>query len=366
MTRFRLGWFCYILQKCEKKKRNQEDFVNTVLNKLVGEGNPKTSFIPEINRVSSNRIFTGEEEVPEYYREVLPLTDLDFQSQRISKVLSNLNKEETFHFRQVASKIKNALSEHAKEAKQVFGEEKLKKLHSAKEDEEYIAIMLIYLVNLPNIPTVDDEAKRNAHIIQQTILRFLDNEIVLSLFPHRKHFENLFDFPEINKAFYLEFYSPNQLSQAKTQQNFGIPTLRFLLRERVDKIPLVQNGLILQNDVINERIQQFILDNFKDADSIVLLAGFYDSFDIFCRSLQQYFPKEMSGTLFEMNKLVLSVRTRYDHTADSMKKMIETTNKVTDFLKQQRYTSKENTELVVGGMEELQSKELVFFCLVKL
>ncbi|WP_239494047.1 hypothetical protein [Streptococcus suis] len=69
MTRFRLGWFCYILQKCEKKKRNQEDFVNTVLNKLVGKGNPKTSFIPEINRVSSNRLFTGEENVPEFYLE---------------------------------------------------------------------------------------------------------------------------------------------------------------------------------------------------------------------------------------------------------------------------------------------------------
>ncbi|MBF1035782.1 MAG: hypothetical protein HXL12_03790, partial [Candidatus Nanosynbacter sp.] len=54
MTEFRLGWFCYILQKSEKKKRNQEDFVNTVLNRLVSENNPKISFIPEINRVSSN------------------------------------------------------------------------------------------------------------------------------------------------------------------------------------------------------------------------------------------------------------------------------------------------------------------------
>ena len=51
MTEFRLGWFCYILQKSEKKKRNQEDFVNSILNRLVGENNPKISFIPEINRV---------------------------------------------------------------------------------------------------------------------------------------------------------------------------------------------------------------------------------------------------------------------------------------------------------------------------
>ena len=48
MTEFRLGWFCYILQKSEKKKRNQEDFVNSILNRLVSENNPKISFIPEI------------------------------------------------------------------------------------------------------------------------------------------------------------------------------------------------------------------------------------------------------------------------------------------------------------------------------
>lgn len=152
MTRFRLGWFCYILQKCEKKKRNQEDFVNTVLNKLVGKGNPKTSFIPEINRVSSNRLFTGEENVPEFYLEALPLTDYDFQTKRISSVLESINENEDFNYKQAVIKAKNELSMYDKDAIITFGSAKLEALKNAPTNELFIASLLIYLVNTPNIP----------------------------------------------------------------------------------------------------------------------------------------------------------------------------------------------------------------------
>lgn len=364
MSEFRLGWFCYILQKCEKKKRNQEDFINTVLNKLVAKNNSNISFVPEINRVSSNRIFTGDEDVPEFYREALPLTDLEAQSLRISNLLKELNKDETFDFKQAISKIKNKLSENTKEAKQVFGDGKLKKLNSTNEAELYLSIILIFLVNISNIPTADNETLRNSKIIQDNILKFLDNEIILSLFPHRLHFDELLNTPEINKIFYLEFYSPHQLTQTSVQQSFGAPALRFLLRDTIEKLPLVQNGLILQNGIINERIQKFISLNFQNTDRVVLLAGFCDSFE-FYKSLQQYFPKEANGKLFEIDKIVLSIRTRYDHTADCMKEMIGITNKTVEFLEQQQYTSKENIELTVGGIEELRSGETMFICLVK-
>ena len=114
MTEFRLGWFCYILQKSEKKKRNQEDFVNSILNRLVSENNPKISFIPEINRVSSNRLFTGDEEIPEFYREALPISDLSFQSQRIADIFKDLNRDEIFDYKQAVFKIKSALLSQAK------------------------------------------------------------------------------------------------------------------------------------------------------------------------------------------------------------------------------------------------------------
>ncbi|HFI0351406.1 TPA: hypothetical protein ACGOZT_000781 [Streptococcus suis] len=365
MSEFRLGWFCYILQKCEKKKRNQEDFINIVLNKLVAKNNSNISFVPEINRVSSNRIFTGDEDVPEFYREALPLTDLEAQSLRISNLLKELNKDETFDFKQAASKVKNKLLENAKEAKRVFGDDKLKKLNSTKEAELYLSILLVFLVNISNIPTVNNEALRNSKIIQDNILKFLDNEIILSLFLHRLHFNELLNTPEINKIFYLEFYSPHQLTQNSVQQSFGVPTLRFLLRNTIERLPLVQNGLILQNGIINERIQKFISGNFQNTDRAILLAGFCDSFEVLCKTLQQYFPKEANGKLFEIDKMVLSIKTRYDYTADCMQEMIGITNKTVEFLEQQQYASKDNIELTVGGTEELRNGEMIFICLVK-
>ena len=157
MTEFRLGWFCYILQKSEKKKRNQEDFVNSILNRLVGENNPKISFIPEINRVSSNRLFTGDEEVPEFYREALPISDLGFQSQRIADFLKDLNRDETFDYKQAVFKIKSALLNQAKKATVMFGSEKIELLNHCQEDELYLATLLIFLVNLSNIPSKNSE-----------------------------------------------------------------------------------------------------------------------------------------------------------------------------------------------------------------
>lgn len=364
MSEFRLGWFCYILQKSEKKKRNQEDFVNTILKRLVSENNTNISFLPEINRVSSNRIFTGEEDVPHLYREALPLSDIDNQSDRVRDILLDINQNETFDYKKVVSLVKSSLTRNPKDAAAVFGEDKLKTLNSINDTEAYISTFFIHLVNLPNALTANYEILRNSRIIQDNFIKFLDNEILLSLFPHRQHFERLLTNPQINQAIYTEFYSADKLSKITTQQNFGIPMLRFLLKDKVEQIPLVQNSLIFQNGTINKRMQDFITLNFKDTQKIMLLCGFCDSIDVVFKMIQQYFPKEANGKIFQIDKMVLSIKTRYDYTADCMKNMINTTNRVTDFLENQQYTTSDNIEMSVGGVENLRSSDMIFVLLI--
>ena len=42
-------------------------------------------------------------------------------------------------------------------------------------------------------------------------------------------------------------------------------------------MPIVQNGLIIQNDKINERINQFIEENFENSPKLTLITGFCQS-----------------------------------------------------------------------------------------
>ncbi|HEM4982193.1 TPA: hypothetical protein U1177_001310 [Streptococcus suis] len=366
MSRFRLGWFCYILQKSEKKKRNQESFVNSILSKLIGENNPKTLFIPEINRVSSNRLFTGEENVPEFYLEALPLTDYDFQVERISSVLEAINENEDFNYKQVATKAKNELSSHNKEALAVFGSAKLETLNNAQTDEQFIASLLIYLVNTPNIPQKDSDELRQSKIIQDNILKFLESEILLTPFPHRTAFESILTNPKINQSYFIECYTTEALSTPELTNTLTTSSsLRLLVRDSILKMPTIQNGFIIQNGSINERTQEFISEKFQTAPRVTLLMGLYQSKDEAFKAIDCYFPKEAIGKIFTVESMAVSIKSSYDYTAQKMKDMIHLTNDTVEYLEERSFTDKDSIELTVGGAEQLNDGECLVYILTK-
>ncbi|HEM3503092.1 hypothetical protein NLY77_06100 [Streptococcus suis] len=366
MTRFRLGWFCYILQKCEKKKRNQEDFVNTVLNKLVGEGNPKTSFIPEINRVSSNRLFTGEENVPEFYLEALPLTDYDFQTKRISSVLESINENEDFNYKQAVIKAKNELSMYDKDAIITFGSAKLEALKNAPTNELFIASLLIYLVNTPNIPQKDTDELRHSKIIQDNILKFLENEILLTPFSHRTTFEGVLANPIINQSYFIECYTTEALNNPELIGTLMTSSsLRLLTRDSIIKMPIIQNGFIIQNGSINERTQKFISEKFQTAPKVTLLMGLYQNKDEAFKAIDRYFPKEAIGKIFTIESMAVSIKSSYDYTAQKMKDMIHLTNDAVEYLENRNFADKDSIELTVGGVEQLNGGECLVYLLTK-
>ncbi|HEL2466483.1 TPA: hypothetical protein TZY59_000969 [Streptococcus suis] len=366
MTRFRLGWFCYILQKSEKKKRNQESFVNSILSRLIGENNPKTLFIPEINRVSSNRLFTGEENVPEFYIEALPLTDFDFQVERISSVLKSMNENEGFNYKQVATKAKNELSSHNKEALAVFGSAKLEILNNAQTDEIFIASLLIYLVNVSNIPQKDADELRHSKIIQDNILKFLENEILLTPFSHRTTFENTLTSPKINQIYFIECYTTEALNNPELTNTLTTSSsLRLLVRESILKIPIIQKGFIVQNGSINERTQEFISEKFQTAPKVTLLMGLYQNKDEAFKAIDRYFPKEAIGKIFTIESMAVSIKSSYDYTAQKMKDMIHLTNDAVEYLENRNFADKDNIELTVGGVEQLNGGECLVYLLTK-
>lgn len=360
MTKFRLGWFCYILQKSEKKKRNQEDFVNSILNRLVGENNPKISFIPEINRVSSNRLFTGDEEVPEFYREALPISDLGFQSQRIADILKDLNRDETFDYKQAVFKIKSTLLNKAKKATVVFGSEKIELLNHCQEDEFYLATLLVFLVNLSNIPSENSEELRQAQIINQYIFKYLENEVLLMPYSHRKAIEK--SLRSQQQIFYFDLYKPEALNDNK---NLVSPTLKVLIQDSISKMPIVQNGLIIQNNTINERITQFIEENFENSQKLTLITGFCQSEADFYKALDRFLPKEAINKIFMIKSFALSIKASYDYTASKMKDMITLTGNIVNYLENRAFAKQDKIEFTVGSGENLEKNELVFFCLME-
>ena len=359
MTEFRLGWFCYILQKSEKKKRNQEDFVNSVLNRLVGENNPKISFIPEINRVSSNRLFTGDEEIPEFYREALPISDLGFQSQRIVDILKDLNRDETFDYKQAVFKIKSALLSQAQKATVVFGSEKIELLNHCQEDELYLATLLIFLVNLSNIPSKNSEELRQTQIINQHIFKYLENEILLTPYSHRKAIEE--SLKSKQQIFYFDLYKPEALNDNK---NLVSSTLKVLIQDSISKMPIIQNGFIIQNETINERIAQFIESNFKDSNKLTLIAGFCKNEDEFHEVIDRHLPKEAINKIFKVKSFALSIKASYDYTASKMKNMVILTENVVNYLENRAFTTQDKIELTVGGSNNLENDEIIFYLLI--
>ena len=360
MTEFRLGWFCYILQKSEKKKRNQEDFVNSILNRLVGENNPKISFIPEINRVSSNRLFTGDEEVPEFYREVLPISDLGFHSQRIADILKDLNRDETFDYKQAVFKIKSTLLNKAKKATVVFGSEKIELLNHCQEAELYLATLLIFLVNLSNIPSKNSEELRQTQIINQHIFKYLENEVLLMPYSHRKAIEE--SLRSQQQIFYFDLYKPEALNDNK---NLVSPTLKVLIQDSISKMPIIQNGLIIQNETINERIAQFIEESFENSPKLTLITGFCQSEADFYKALDRFLPKEAINKIFMIKSFALSIKASYDYTASKMKDMITLTENVVNYLENRAFVKRDKIELTVGSGEKMKKNELIFFCLME-
>lgn len=360
MTEFRLGWFCYILQKSEKKKRNQEDFVNSILNRLVGENNPKISFIPEINRVSSNRLFTGDEEVPEFYREALPISDLGFHSQRIADILKDLNRDETFDYRQAVFKIKSTLLNKAKKATVVFGSEKIELLNHCQEAELYLATLLIFLVNLSNIPSKNSEELRQTQIINQHIFKYLENEVLLMPYSHRKAIEE--SLRSQQQIFYFDLYKPEALNVNK---NLVSPTLKVLIQDSISKMPIIQNGLIIQNETINERITQFIEENFENSPKLSLITGFCQSEADFYKALDRFLPKEAINKIFMIKSFALSIKASYDYTASKMKNIITLTENVVNYLESRAFTTQDKIEFTVGSGKKMNKNELVFFCLME-
>lgn len=359
MTEFRLGWFCYILQKSEKKKRNQEDFVNSILNRLVGENNPKISFIPEINRVSSNRLFTGDEEVPEFYREALPMSDLGFQSQRIADILKDLNRDETFDYRQAVFKIKSTLLNKAKKATVVFGSEKIELLNHCQEAELYLATLLIFLVNLSNIPSENSEELRQTQIINQHIFKYLENEVLLMPYSHRKAIEE--SLRSQQQIFYFDLYKPEALSDNK---NLVSPTLKVLIQDSISKMPIVQNGLIIQNDKINERINQFIEENFENSPKLSLITGFCQSEADFYKVLDRFLPKEAINKIFMIKSFALSIKASYDYTASKMKDIITLTENIVNYLEKRAFAKQDKIDFTVGGSNNLENDETIFYLLI--
>lgn len=360
MTEFRLGWFCYILQKSEKKKRNQEDFVNSILNRLVGENNPKISFIPEINRVSSNRLFTGDEEVPEFYREALPISDLGFQSQRIADILKDLNREETFDYKQAVFKIKSVLLSQAKKATVVFGSKKIELLNHCQEAELYLATLLIFLVNLSNIPSKNSEELRQAQIINQHIFKYLENEVLLMPYSHRKAIEE--SLRSQQQIFYFDLYKPEALNDNK---NLVSPTLKVLIQDSISKMPIIQNGLIIQNETINERIAQFIEESFENSPKLTLITGFCQSESDFYKALDSFLPKEAINKIFMIKSFALSIKASYDYTASKMKDMITLTENIVNYLESRAFVKRDKIEFTVGSGEKMKNNELIFFCLIE-
>ena len=359
MTKFRLGWFCYILQKSEKKKRNQEDFVNSILNRLVGENNPKISFIPEINRVSSNRIFTGDEEIPEFYREALPISDLGFQSQRIVDILKDLNRDETFDYKQAVFKIKSAFLSQTKKATVVFGSEKIELLNHCQEDELYLASFFILLVNLSNIPSENSEELRQTQIINQYIFKYLENEILLTPYSHRKAIEESLQSQQ--QIFYFDLYKPEALSDNK---NLVSPTLKVLIQDSISKMPIVQNGLIIQNDKINERINQFIEENFENSPKLTLITGFCQSEADFYKVLDRFLPKEAINKIFMIKSFALSIKASYNYTASKMKDIITLTENVVNYLEKRAFAKQDKIDFTVGGSNDLENDETIFYLLI--
>ena len=129
-------------------------------------------------------------------------------------------------------------------------------------------------------------------------------------------------------------------------------------------MPIIQNGLIIQNETINKRIAQFIESNFKDSNKLTLIAGFCKNEADFYKALDRFLPKEAINNIFKVKSFALSIKASYDYTVSKMKDMITLTENIVNYLEKRAFTTQDKTEFTIGIAENLEKNELVFFCLV--
>ena len=242
----------------------------------------------------------------------------------------------------------------------MFGSEKIELLNHCQEDELYLATLLIFLVNLSNIPSKNSEELRQAQIINQYIFKYLENEVLLMPYSHRKAIEK--SLRSQQQIFYFDLYKPEALNDNK---NLVSPTLKVLIQDSISKMPIVQNGLIIQNNTINERITQFIEENFENSQKLTLITGFCQSEADFYKALDRFLPKEAINKIYKVKSFALSIKASYDYTASKMKDIITLTENVVNYLENRAFAKQDKIEFTVSSGEKMNKDELVFFCLIE-
>ena len=274
--------------------------------------------------------------------------------------MKDLNRDETFDYKQAVFKIKSTLLNQTKKATVVFGSEKIELLNHCQEAELYLATLLIFLVNLSNIPSKNSEELRQAQIINQHIFKYLENEVLLMPYSHRKAIEK--SLRSQQQIFYFDLYKPEALNDNK---NLVSPTLKVLIQDSISKMPIVQNGLIIQNNTINERITQFIEENFENSPKLTLITGFCQSEADFYKALDRFLPKEAINKIFMIKSFALSIIASYDYTTSKMKNMITLTENVVNYLENRAFAKQDKIEFTMSSGEKMNKDELVFFCLIE-
>ena len=274
--------------------------------------------------------------------------------------MKDLNRDETFDYRQAVFKIKSTLLNQTQKATVVFGSEKIELLNHCHEDELYLASLFILLVNLSNIPSENSEELRQTQIINQHIFKYLENEVLLTPYSHRKTIEE--SLKSKQQIFYFDLYKPETLNDNK---NLFSPTLKVLIQDSISKMPIIQNGLIIQNETINERITQFIEENFENSPKLTLITGFCQSEADFYKALDRFLPKEAINKIFMIKSFALSIKASYDYTASKMKDMITLTENIVNYLENRAFAKQDKIEFTVGSGEKMNKNELVFFCLME-
>ena len=237
---------------------------------------------------------------------------------------------------------------------------KIELLNHCQEAELYLATLLIFLVNLSNIPSKNSEELRQTQIINQHIFKYLENEVLLMPYSHRKAIEK--SLRSQQQIFYFDLYKPEALNDNK---NLVSPTLKVLIQDSISKMPIVQNGLIIQNNTINERITQFIEENFENSQKLTLITGFCQSEADFYKALDRFLPKEAINKIYKVKSFALSIKASYDYTASKMKDIITLTENVVNYLENRAFAKQDKIEFTVSSGEKMNKDELVFFCLIE-
>jgi hypothetical protein len=338
LEKVRLGWYLKILQKSERIKRNQEDFINEIVKNLLLTGNKHISFIPDFERNYCNRLFTGEKEVPEEYKIALPLSDEEKQVKRLVKELKKLNKDDkhNFDFTSAVKQMKFVISRENRYVVAELGEQRFNKLDELN-GEKYLSLLLIYVVNVvesnsPKMEIDKNGALLDEKIIYDNILRYIENELIIDFYSNgkQKSFEKL----ERNKALYFEIYTPKQLQKKDLSLINQENVVRLLCLGELSEMPIIQQAFVIKNNKVDMESLKFIEENFKEANGgFQLLAGYFDNLEDVKKMLDQYFNKAILKTGYvKVNSWIATIKTNKPATGASLKKSINLVSELSDIL----------------------------------